>query len=190
MARRIGSVPELFAVAAEQYLPVLDAIDSPPERGRVVSLLRRAADQAALTGDYGRVNSLLSAALGLIDANDRRTLVDVRTSRHSALFNLGRLEEADDEYRAITRLRPGTAARAATAVQVRSLTHRSRFAEAVGLGVQSLRECGIAVPAEERLLGEIDNAFETVYEWLQNGEAAADLARRDISDPRSSLQAN
>ena len=182
MARRIASVPELFAVAAEQYLPVVDTIDDPPERRQVVSLLRRAADQAALTGDYGRVNSLLSTAPRLIDADDQRMLIEVLTGRHSALFSLGRLEEADDEYRTITELSSGEAARAATSVQVRSLTYRDRFAEAIGLGVQSLRECGITVPAEQRRLGEIDDAFETVYQWLQDSEAADDLVRRDISD--------
>ena len=42
MARRMASVPELFAVAAEQYLQVLEDIDDPRERRQVVSLLRRA----------------------------------------------------------------------------------------------------------------------------------------------------
>jgi hypothetical protein len=107
----------------------------------------------------------------------------VRADRHSALFSLGRLEEADDEYRTIIELSSGEPAPAATAVQVRSLTYRNRFAEAIELGLRSLRECGITVPAEERRLGEIDDTFETVYQWLQDSEAADDLARRDISDP-------
>ena len=32
MARRLATVPELFAVAAGQYLPVIDTIDDPAER--------------------------------------------------------------------------------------------------------------------------------------------------------------
>ena len=36
-------------------------------------------------------------------------------------------------------------------VQVRSLTHRNRFAEAIGLGLESLRELGVTVPAADRL---------------------------------------
>ena len=63
MARRLAGVPELFAVAAEQYLPVVDAVDDPAERRQVAALLRRAADQAALIGDYALVNALLAAAL-------------------------------------------------------------------------------------------------------------------------------
>ena len=186
MARRLASVPELFAVAAEQYLQVvddIDDIDDPAESRQVVSLLQRAAGQAALTGDYGRVNSLLTAALRLIDADNQRTLVEIHTSRHAALYNLGRLEEADDEYRTIVELAPGVPSHGATAVQVRSLTYRNRFAEAIGLGVRSLGDCGFTVPSEQRRLVEIDAAFESVYRWLEDTDVADDLARQDISDP-------
>ena len=127
MARRLAAVPELFAVAAEQYLPVVDAVDDPAERRQVVGLLRRAAGQAALIGDYVLVNALLAAALRLIDPGETATLVEVHTGRHAALYSLGRLEEADEEYRTIEGLRPTALERAdATAVQVRSLTHRNR----------------------------------------------------------------
>ncbi|HEX3304971.1 MAG TPA: AAA family ATPase, partial [Streptosporangiaceae bacterium] len=70
MARRLGEVPELFAVAAEQYLSVADAVDDPHERRVVVGLLRRAADQARLTGDYALVNAFLAGALRLIDPSE------------------------------------------------------------------------------------------------------------------------
>ena len=134
-------MPELFAVAAEQYLPVVDAVDDPAERRRVVGLLRRAADQAALIGDYALVNALLAAALRLIDPGETATLIEVHTGRHAALYSLGRLDEADEEYRTIEELCPTALERAdATAVQVRSLTHRNRFAEAIELGLESLRE--------------------------------------------------
>ena len=68
MARRLAGVPELFAVAAEQYLPVVDAIDD----------ARRAASGwwsccgAPPTGarslaDHALVDTLLGAALPLVD---------------------------------------------------------------------------------------------------------------------------
>jgi hypothetical protein len=72
----MASAPELFAVAAEHYLAVSDPIDDPRERRQVVSLLRRAANQAALTGDYGRVNSYCPPRCGsstpAIDAHSSR----------------------------------------------------------------------------------------------------------------------
>ena len=101
MARRLAQVPELFAVAAEQYLPVVDAVEDAAERRAVVELLRRAADQAALIGDHALVNALLAAALRLVDPGETATLIEVHTARHAALYSLGRLEEADEEYRTI-----------------------------------------------------------------------------------------
>jgi hypothetical protein len=136
MARRLATVPELFAVAAEQYLPVVDAVTDTSERRQVTGLLRRAADQATLTGDYVLVNALLTAALPLIDPDQATTLAKVHAGRHAALYGLGRLEEADEVYGTIERLCPAVLDRAdATAVQVRSLTHRTRYAEALGLGL-------------------------------------------------------
>jgi signal transduction histidine kinase len=184
MARRLAGVPDLFAVAAEQYLPVLDVVDDAAERRVVVGLLRRAADQAALIGEYALVDALLAGALRLIDPGETATLVAVHTGRHAALYSIGRLDEADEEYRTIEQLRPTALQRAdPTAVQVRSLTHRNRFAEAVGLGIGSLRELGIAVPAADRLPAELDHQADRLYRWLNHTEAADDLARPDITDP-------
>jgi predicted ATPase len=185
MARRLAGVPELFAVAAAQYLPEIDAIDDATERRRVVGLLRRAADQAALVGDHALVNALLTAALRLIDPGDRALLIEVRTVRHAALYGLGRLEEADEEYRTIEGLGSTALDRAAaTAVQVSSLTHRNRFADAVALGIERLRELGVAVPAADRLPAELDHhQFDRLYRWLDHSEAADDLTRPDLTDP-------
>ena len=150
----------------------------------MVGLLRRAADQAALIGDYALVNALLAAALRLIDPGETATLIEVHTARHAALYSLGRLEEADEEYRTIEELCPTAMERAdATAVQVRSLTHRNRLAEAIELGMESLRELGIAVPAADRLPAELDHQFDYLYRWLDHTDAADDLARPEITDP-------
>jgi predicted ATPase/signal transduction histidine kinase len=184
MARRLAAVPELFAVAAEQYLPVVGAVDDPAERHVVVGLLRRAADQASLTGDYALAEALLAAAIRLIDPGETALLAEVHTGRHAALYGLGRLEEADEEYRTIERLCPTALDRAdATAVQARSLTHRTRFADAIALGIESLRELGAPVPAADRLRGEVDRQLEDVYRWLDHTETAAELRRAEISDP-------
>ncbi|WP_426502562.1 AAA family ATPase [Dactylosporangium sp. McL0621] len=184
MARRLAGVPELAAVAAEQYLPVVDDVHDAAERCRVVGLLRRAADQATLIGDYTLVNALLTATLRLIDAGDIATLIEVRTGRHAALYSLGRLEDADDEYRTIEGLCVNTLDRAdATVVQVRSLTHRNCLAEAIGLGLESLRELGIAVPAADRLPMEADRRFDYLHQWLDHTKASDDLTRPDITEP-------
>ena len=184
MARRLAAVPELFAAAAEQYLPVVGAVTDAAERRQVAGLLRRAAGQATLIGDYALVHALLTAALPAVDPGETATLAQVHAGRHAALYCLGRLEEADEAYRTIERLCPAVLDRAdATAVQVRSVTHRTRFAEALRLGLESLRELGITVPAADRLAAELDHQFGYWYQWLDHTEAAGDLARPDLTDP-------
>jgi signal transduction histidine kinase len=184
MARRLAAVPELFAAAAEQYLPAVGAVTDAAERRQVVGLLRRAAGQAMLIGDYALVNELLAAALPLIGPRDTATLVAVRTARHAALYGLGRLEEADEEYQMIEGLCTTVMQRAdATAVQVLSLTHRTRFADAIGLGIGSLRELGIVVPAADRLPADLDRQFGYLYRWLDDTDEAGELARPGITDP-------
>lgn len=184
MARRLAAVPEWFAVAAEQYLPVIGAVDDRAERPRVVGLLRRAAGQAVLVGDYALVNALLAAALRLIDPGETATLIEVHTGRHAALYGLGRLDEADEEFRAIEELCTTAVQRAdATCVQVRSLTHRKCLAEAIGLGMQSLRELGITVPAADRLPAELDRRFDYLDRWLDHTGSGGEPARPDITEP-------
>jgi signal transduction histidine kinase len=184
IARRLAAVPEAFAVAAEQYLPVVDAVDDDAERRRVVALLRRAADRAGVIGDHALVNALLAAALRLVDPADAAAVVAMRTGRHTALFSLGRLEEADNKYRSIEELSPAVLDRVdATAVQVRSLSHRTHFAAAIELGLDSLRESGIAVPAAGRFADELDDKFDLLYRWLDDTDAADDLVRPELADP-------
>ncbi|MET7403114.1 AAA family ATPase [Dactylosporangium sp. NPDC005572] len=184
MARRLAAVPELYAVAAEQYLPVVDAVDDAAERRRVVRLLRQAADQAALIGDYALVSALLGAALRLIDPGETATLVEVGTGRHAALYSMGRLQEADEEYHTIDQLCSTAMQRAdATCIQVRSLTHQRRLAEAIGLGLESLQELGIAVPAADRLPTELDHQLDYLYRWLDHTDDADELTRPDVTEP-------
>jgi len=184
MARRLAAVPELFAVAAEQYLPSVGAITDAAERRQVAGLLWRAAGQATLIGDYALVYALLTAALAVVGPDETARLAEVHTGRHAALYCLGRLEEADEVYRTIESLWPAVLDRAdATTVQVRSMTHRTRFAEALRLGLESLRELGITVPGPDRLAAELDHQFGYLYQWLDHTEAADDLARPDLTDP-------
>jgi hypothetical protein len=185
MARRLASVPALAAVAADQYLPVADTVDDPAERRRVVELLRGAADHARSIADHALVSTLLSAALPLVDPGDTATLVDLHMRRHAALFGLGRLEEADEEYRVLERLCPLAVERAgATEVQASSLTHRNRFADAVALGVASLRDLGIAVPPPDRLPDDLDVQVDHLYRWLDYVEGPADRGSGRTSPTR------
>ena len=184
LARRLAAVPELFAVAAEQYLPVIDAVDDVAERSQVVALLRRAAEQAALVGGYGQVHTLLTGALRVADAGDAATLIELHTGRHAALYSLGRLEEADEDYRMIELLSTGALQRVdATCVQVRSLTSRKSLTDAIELAVDALCELGVTVPAADGLPELLERYFDYLYRWLDHTDVADDLARPEITDP-------
>jgi signal transduction histidine kinase/tetratricopeptide (TPR) repeat protein len=184
VARRLAAKPELFAVAAEQYLAVAEAVTDAAERSHVVRLLRHAAEQAALLGAYSQVEALLSTALRIADQSDTATLVGLRAGRHAALFCLGRLEEADEDYRTIVGLCADALQRVdATCVQVRSLTNRKLYADATDLAVAALRELGTIAPAPERLPELLERYFDYLYRWLDNTDDADDLGRPEITDP-------
>jgi hypothetical protein len=54
--------------------------------------------------------------------------------------------------------------------------------EVIGLGIESLHELGITVPAADRLAGELDHQFDHLYWWLDHTEAADDRARPRITE--------
>ena len=182
IARRLAAIPEMFAVAAEQYLPVIDAVDEPTER-HAVGLLRHAADQASVIGDYALMGTLLAAGAEPRRPVETDTLLELRTARHAALYGMGRLDEADEEYRAIEAVcrDPVDLAKAA-AVQVRSPTHARRLPEAIALGLDVLAQLGIAVPTTDGMLAELDQRFENLLRWLGHGPDD-DLARPELTDP-------
>ncbi|HET9518537.1 MAG TPA: AAA family ATPase [Actinoplanes sp.] len=184
MARRLAGLPLLFGVAAEQYLPVVDAVTDAVERRQVVALLRRAADQAALIGDHVLVSTMLGAAVRLIDPDRPDIEIAVRSTRHAALFSAGRLDEADEEYRTIETL-TGTALERSDAatVQVLSLTHRNRYAEAIALGVATLRRLSISVPSGDRLGRDLDRQLGHLERWRERTDVTVESTRSEMTDP-------
>ena len=184
LARRLAAMPELFAVAAQQYLPVIDAVADAAERSDVLALLRRAAEQAALVGVHSQLYSLLTGALRVADERDTATMIELHTGRLTALFCLGRLEEADEDYNIVEQLSTAAIQRVdATCVQVQSLTNRNLYTEALQLAVEALRELGVTVPAPDRLPELLERYFDYLFRWLDDTDATDDLARPEISDP-------
>ena len=64
-----------------------------------------------------------------------------------------------------------------------SLTPRTRFADAIGLGTGALRELGIVVPPPDRLTADLDRQFDYLYQWLDRTEDVGELARPGVTDP-------
>ena len=184
LARQLASRPGLEAVAAEQYLPVVDAVTDRRERPRVVELLRAGASQAQSVTNHALVERFVVAAARLVDPADTATRVDVEIDRHLALYSQGRLDEADESYRLVERqctdpLRLATAA----CVQVSSLTNRGRTQEAVALGLDRLRGLGAKVPGPDELGPAIDAGLADLHRWLADSDETEDLRRPEITDP-------
>jgi diguanylate cyclase (GGDEF)-like protein len=184
LARRLGKRPEFYAVAAELYLPMADAVRDPGERRRVAELLARAAEQAKLLSNYPLVERLLGAAVEFADPADAALLVRLHTGRHLALYSLGRLGEADDVYDNIDRLSANPVERTdATVVQVSSLTNQGRSPQAIALGVELLRKLGLAVPPREQIDEEVNQRLDALYRWMDETSIADDLAQAENTDP-------
>ena len=113
--------------------------------------------------------------------DDVDTRVALHQQRHRALYGLGRLEDADAEYAALEALLPHALERAdATAVQVRSLTHRNLVEEALRLAFASLEELGMAIPDADGFAADLDRQFEALARWL---EVEEDPTRPEVTDP-------
>ena len=68
-------------------------------------------------------------------------------------------------------------------MQVRSLTNRKLYTEAIELAVDALSELGSTVPAPERLPELLERYFDYLYRWLDHTDDTDDLARPEITDP-------
>jgi diguanylate cyclase (GGDEF)-like protein len=182
MARRLATQPELFAPAADQYLHVLDAVHRPQERYRAAELLRQAAEQSLWIGESLPAERMLSAAIRLTAG--RSALVGLHTARHSALFRLGRLDEADEVYQHVISLSTSPYDRVeATRAQIASLTNRNRPEEAIELGWGLLSQLGWAMPSTNDVNSRIDHEVDWCCHWINETSESDDLSRPNVDDP-------
>ncbi len=153
-----------------------------------MALFRYAAAQARRVAAYVTVERYLTAAIDLLGrvktVADEPLLAALQIERHAALYSLGRLDEADEVYRAIEA--HGCDALVlveAACVQVSSLSNRGRPREAVVLGLSLLQQLGLegggAVAADE-----IERKMDTLCRWVQDYKPVDDQARPDAQDPQ------
>ncbi|MEN3359041.1 MAG: hypothetical protein V7637_3023 [Mycobacteriales bacterium] len=190
LARRLATRPALGSIAAEQYLPAVAAVSDPHERREVARLFRAAAARSRLLNP-AMAERLLTAALRLLApagaGAQSPLLAAVETDLHAVLYSLGRLDAADEVYRSIEVRRVAPLDRAdAACVQINSLTIRERSPEAVAVGLDALRQLGVAVPAPEQVGAEIQRGLDALNRWVAEGSEADDLRRPEVTDPRVS----
>jgi diguanylate cyclase (GGDEF)-like protein len=189
IARRLGARPGLAAVAAEQYLPAVDAITDPRERREVAAQFRDSAANTRLLNPV-LAERFLTAALAMLlptsgTAPDDALLAGCETDLHAVLYDLGRLDDADEVYRTIAGRRREPLTQAGTAgVQISSLTIRERPREAVAVGLEMLRLLGVVVPTPEQMDAEVERGLDALYRWVAEGSEHDDLLRPECTDPR------
>jgi diguanylate cyclase (GGDEF)-like protein len=179
-------------MAAEQYSRVDGQALGPDERRRAIDLLHKGA-QSVRSVDHSTTQRYLSAALvllrsiqteasgALLTEADGILMTALQMDLHSVLCDLGRLGESDDIFASL-------ASRAldpldlvdAVCVQIASLTVRTRFADAVALGLDLLGRLGTELP--EDLPAAIAERLDAVSRWVAAVDRGVDV-RPEISDP-------
>jgi diguanylate cyclase (GGDEF)-like protein len=141
IARRLARVPDYRGVAAELFLatgPVPEARDLFVEAAATTRVL-----------DPKRSERYLAAALTVADGWDLLPVLLLHADRHAALYRLGRLDDADAEYRWIEENCPNPAGRVPSAcLQMVSLAARMRFDAAWALGGDLLDRLDLPIPAD------------------------------------------
>jgi diguanylate cyclase (GGDEF)-like protein len=187
LARRLAAVPRYRAEAAQQYLAAGDAIGDDAERRLAAELFEEAAAGVARVSNHATAERYLAAATRLREAlgaaPDDPALVGLETARHSALYSLGRLDEADEVYRRIERrcADPLDLVDAAC-IQIPSVTNRGRLADALAVGFALLGRLGFAPPGDD-LAAEVDQRLDAMYRWADRMSVAEDVARPEATDP-------
>ena len=186
LARRLVALPELGHVAAEQYLPAIDAVTDEAERRHMVGLFQRAALGLGVL-NYAVAERFLGAAVGLLKAVETRAdaglLSALEAEQHRALYALGRLEAGDLVYASIVARCTDPMGRVEpAAVQMDSLANRSRYPESVALGLKLLAELGLCKPQDPG--AAIAGGFQRLAEWHRSPAKLADFERPVVVDPR------
>ncbi|MDQ1295149.1 MAG: hypothetical protein QG608_3034 [Actinomycetota bacterium] len=188
-ARRFAATPGLENFAAEHYLFAFDEVSDPAERQAAADLFRLAAAEARTMADHSLAERYVAAAIDVVapdlivppgaDPATVALVTSLATDRHSALFSLGRLEEADMVFERLRQLteEPFDFAKALW-LQVSSLINRDRPSEAIDLGLDLLARLGLTMPSDPaELLSTVAELKRDFERWIDETVLEDDLAR-------------
>jgi len=186
LARQLVRQPQTSALAAKLYLRVAASLHDQAEC-RVVRALFRDGAQASRVINYELSVRFLAAAIALSlrlqpEDGDGDVLMDLLIDQHAALYGLGRLDEADAGYAMLEAIEydPYKLVDSA-AVQMASLSVRSRHRDALDLGLDLLSRLGLQQPAD--IKAAIGMALFKMATWIAGNDKEADLTRPEVSDP-------
>lgn len=174
MARRFADAsadPAVRERAAGHYAEACALLEDAEEKEKVAALFLEAGRHARTAGSFTAAHRFLRLALDLL-APDPWSYApalawDLHEELHVVCYCLPDYPAADAAYAALSAHASGAGRLAnAAAIQVMSLSNRTRYEEAVRLGAALLEQLGIRVPLENpeepfaRELGELYRAIE------------------------------
>lgn len=185
-ARRLADIAEFAHVAAEQYLPVVDALTDEAEARRAVTLFGSAAQQA-VNVNYAVAERLLTAAVALLTpiarAEDSTQLVGLLNERAIVLYSLGRFTDCDAVYDTVMQLSDDPTLMLPTLrVHINSLVSRGRAGDALQLGRAHLERLMLSM--ESASLPDADVMWARAQQWSRSLDLSADLRRAPSADVR------
>lgn len=186
LARRLAKQQGSGHAAAEQYLPAIDALVDEAECRSAVGLFQQAAARSRVL-NYGVTERFLAAAIRLIKRvekpSDAGLLMALAIEQHTALYGLGRQDEGDAVYAAIVaRCTDPIDLAGVAGVQIYSLLNRSRYPEAMALGLKVLSALGLQKPDDLR--PAIKAGAQRLIKWNSGDEKLRDFQRAEADDPR------
>jgi diguanylate cyclase (GGDEF)-like protein len=186
LARRLLTQPGMAFEAAEQYLPIVDVPVDEEEQRRMVGLFRMAATKLGVI-NFAVSERYLAAALNLLSAIEGERYsplrADIEASYHRTLYSLGRLEEGDAVYASLVAHGTDPVALAyPTGVQMASLQNRTRYQDALQMGLRLLASLGLVMPPDPR--PALQAGLAQLVHWYTTADLDADIRRPSVQDPR------
>ncbi len=191
LARCLVAQADLGQMAAEQYLPVADALVEEAECRRVAGLFHESAARLRML-NYAVTERLLCAAIQLLKSvetpGDAQLLATLETEQHTALYVLAQHADCDTVYASIVARRTDPTFLADPAgIQMYSLINRGRNQDATDLGLKLLQELGLQKPADMR--AAVAEGTKRLVEWSHGEEKNADFERPEVRDPQITARA-
>ena len=173
MARRLAAAQadhaERFRAAAH-YAEAVTLLEDPEEKEKVAALFLEAGRRSREAGAFAAAHRFVRLALDLL-APDPWSYApelawDLHEELHVACYCLPDYAAADAAYAALQAHAPdGVRLAGPAAIQVMSLSNRTRYEEAVRLGTALLEKLGVPVPlenAEQPLRDELNALYRAI----------------------------
>ncbi|MCR5883303.1 AAA family ATPase [Rhizobacter sp. J219] len=186
LAQRLDAHPALEARVAEQYLAAEARFADEVEAREVARLFEHAAervrnDKTPMAERY--LAAAVAALAPFATPTDAGLVFHLKREHHRALFEQGRLEDADAVYEQLVAAAPDPVELLdSTRVQIYGQMNRLRNKDGLMLGLDLLAKLGLPKPDDVR--PAIGEGVKRLTMWYRGDARQKDFELPEISDPR------